>query len=85
MLRMTPSLRGKVAENARLNHRSINSEILHTLGRALGRAPGDVRFKSEDHAHSEQKLIEIVKALPAEQQQALIDLLDTDDHEETLS
>lgn len=78
VLRLPLDLRGRVAEKARRNHRSINSEILHTLDSSFD-TPGEVGMNlPREISPTERKLRGIIHTLGVAQQEALIALLQTD-------
>lgn len=67
-----------VAEKARRNHRSINSEILHTLDSSFDTPGEDGISIPRDISATERKLRGIIHTLGVAQQEALIALLETD-------
>lgn len=83
VLRLSLDLRGRVAEKARRNHRSINSEILHTLDSSFDTPGEDGINISREISATERKLRGIIHTLGVSQQEALIALLETDTAEGT--
>ena len=82
VLRLSLELRGRVAEKARRNHRSINSEILHTLDSSFDTLGEDEISIPREISATERKLRGIIHTLGVAQQEALIALLETDPAQE---
>lgn len=78
VVRLPEGMRSRIAEVARLYHRSMNSEIIARLEKSLtteGSLPAaPLQAPGELHPH-EQRLLQQFRQLPLTQQSALIALL----------
>jgi len=77
VLRLPSGLRGRVAQKARQNHRSMNSEILHALGIDMDAINSGKQDFPTSTPPPERLLLGIFRTLSATKQSALIELLDS--------
>lgn len=81
VVRLPDGMRERIAEIAKNNHRSMNSEVIFRLGESIAADdPAVAGIESDQLSNEEKELVASARKLPAWKRKALLTLMFVDEY-----